>query len=90
MKGLLLKDFYVLKKELRAFLFIVVFFTAFSFLGDNNSFFMFYECIKLDFLSLFSTYALDLHFVSISENTIILDYLKIFYILFRLNIIVKK
>lgn len=52
MKGLLLKDFYVLKKELRAFLFIVVFFTAFSFLGDNNSFFMFYGLIMLPIVNI--------------------------------------
>lgn len=47
MKGLLLKDFYVMKRELRAFFFIIVLFTAFSFVGENNSFFMFYGLIML-------------------------------------------
>lgn len=52
MKGLLLKDFYVLKKELRAFLFIIVLFTAFSFVGENNSFFMFYGLIMLPIVNI--------------------------------------
>lgn len=52
MKGLLLKDFYVMKKELRAFLFIIVFFTAFSFVGENNSFFMFYGLIMLPIVNI--------------------------------------
>lgn len=52
MKGLLLKDFYVMKKELRAFLFVIVIFTAFSFVGENNSFFMFYGLIMLPILNI--------------------------------------
>lgn len=52
MKGLLLKDFYVMKRELRAFLFIIVFFTAFSFVGENNSFFMFYGLIMLPLVNI--------------------------------------
>lgn len=52
MKGLLLKDFYVMKRELRAFLFIIVFFTAFSFVGENNSFFMFYGLIMLPIVNI--------------------------------------
>lgn len=47
MKGLLLKDFYMLKKELRAFFFIIIFFTAFSLLGENNSFFLFYGYVMM-------------------------------------------
>lgn len=52
MKGLLLKDFYVMKKELRAFLFIIVFFTAFSFVGKNNSFFLFYGFIMIPMVTI--------------------------------------
>ncbi len=52
MKGLLLKDLYVMKRELRAFLFIIVFFTAFSFVGKNNSFFMFYGLIMLPIVNI--------------------------------------
>lgn len=52
MKGLLLKDFYVMKKELRAFLFVIVLFTAFSFVGENNSFFMFYGLIMLPIVNI--------------------------------------
>lgn len=52
MKGLLLKDFYVMKKELRAFLFVIVIFTAFSFVGENNSFFMFYGLIMLPIVNI--------------------------------------
>ena len=52
MKGLLLKDFYVMKKELRAFLFIIVFFTAFSFVGENNSFFIFYGLVMLPIVNI--------------------------------------
>ena len=52
MKGLLLKDFYVMKRELRAFFFIIVLFTAFSFVGENNSFFMFYGLIMLPIVNI--------------------------------------
>ena len=70
MKGLLLKDFYVLKKELRAFLFIVVFFTAFSFLGDNNSFFMFYGLIMLPIVNIsLISYDERIHWDSFLETT---------------------
>lgn len=52
MKGLLLKDFYVMKRELRAFFFIIVLFTAFSLVGENNSFFMFYGLIMLPIVNI--------------------------------------
>lgn len=52
MKGLLLKDFYVMKRELRAFLFIIVVFTAISFVGENNSFFMFYGIVMLPIVNI--------------------------------------
>ena len=52
MKGLLLKDLYVMKRELRAFFFIIVLFTAFSFVGENNSFFMFYGLIMLPIVNI--------------------------------------
>lgn len=52
MKGLLLKDLYVMKRELRAFLFIIVGFTAISFVGENNSFFMFYGIVMLPIVNI--------------------------------------
>ncbi len=52
MKGLLLKDLYVMKRELRAFLFIIVVFTAISFVGENNSFFMFYGIVMLPIVNI--------------------------------------
>ena len=52
MKGLLLMDLYVMKRELRAFLFIIVVFTAISFVGENNSFFMFYGIVMLPIVNI--------------------------------------
>ncbi|MGN0487130.1 MAG: ABC-2 transporter permease [Acutalibacteraceae bacterium] len=45
MKGLLLKDFYMLKKYCRAYLLIAVVFIAVSFFSIENMFFVFYPCI---------------------------------------------
>lgn len=45
MKGLLLKDFYMMKKYCRAYLLIVVVFTAVSLVSDDNMFFIFYPCL---------------------------------------------
>lgn len=45
MKGLLLKDFYMLKKYCRAYLLIAVVFIAVSFFSTENMFFVFYPCI---------------------------------------------
>lgn len=45
MKGLLLKDFYMLKKYYRTYLLIVVVFTAASLVGDDNMFFTFYPVL---------------------------------------------
>lgn len=45
MKGLLLKDWYMVKTYCRAYLLIAVAFIALSFLSDNNMFFVFYPCL---------------------------------------------
>jgi len=45
MKGLLLKDWYMMKKYCRMHLFIVAFFLAASFLSQDNLFFVFYPCL---------------------------------------------
>ncbi len=45
MKGLLLKDLYMMKKYCRASLLIAVAFSALSFVGDSNLFFVFYPCM---------------------------------------------
>ncbi len=45
MKGLLLKDWYMVKTYCRAYLLITVVFIAFSFFGENNMFFVFYPCL---------------------------------------------
>lgn len=45
MKGLLLKDWYMMKKYCRAYLLIAVVFIAISFYSDNNLFFVFYPCL---------------------------------------------
>lgn len=45
MKGLLLKDFYLVKKYCRAYLLIAAVFIAVSFVGDDNLFFVFYPCV---------------------------------------------
>lgn len=42
MKGLLLKDLYMLRKYCRTYLLIVVFFTAVSLVSNENTFFVFY------------------------------------------------
>ena len=45
MKGLLLKDWYMLTKYCRSFLLIVVVFIAASLFGEENLFFVFYPCM---------------------------------------------
>ena len=45
MKGLLVKDFYLICKYCRAFILIIAVFVAVSFVGDGNMFFTFYPCI---------------------------------------------
>ena len=45
MKGLLLKDFYMLKKYCRAYLLIAAVFIAVSFFSSENMFVVFYPCI---------------------------------------------
>ncbi len=45
MKGLLLKDLYMMKKYCRSYLIIAVVFIAVSFVSDSNLFFIFYPCM---------------------------------------------
>lgn len=45
MKGLLLKDWYMVKKYCRAYLLIAIVFIAISFFSDDNMFFVFYPCL---------------------------------------------
>ena len=45
MKGLLLKDWYMMKKYCRAYLLIAVVFVAVSLVNDDNMFFVFYPCL---------------------------------------------
>ena len=45
MKGLLLKDWYMMRKYCRSYLFLVIIFIAVSFVGDTNLFFIFYPCM---------------------------------------------
>ncbi len=45
MKGLLLKDLYMTTKYCKAYLLIAVVFTAVSFAGNDNLFFVFYPCL---------------------------------------------
>ncbi len=45
MKGLFLKDLYMMTKYCRAYLIIAVVFIAVSFVGDENLFFVFYPCL---------------------------------------------
>lgn len=45
MKGLLLKDWYVMKKYCRSYVVIAVVFIAVSLVSDENMFFMFYPCL---------------------------------------------
>ena len=45
MKGLLLKDWYMMKKYCRSYLLNAVVFIAVSLVGDNNIFFVFYPCL---------------------------------------------
>lgn len=45
MKGLLLKDCYMMKKYCKAYLLFVVIFIALSFVSNNNMFLVFYPCL---------------------------------------------
>lgn len=45
MKGLLLKDIYMMAKYCRAYLLIAILFIAISFAGNDNMFLVFYPCI---------------------------------------------
>ena len=45
MQGLLLKDWYMIKKYCRAYLLLTVIFTVVSFFGDDNLFLIFYPCL---------------------------------------------
>lgn len=45
MKGLLLKDFYMMKRYCRSYLLIVAVFIAFSLASNDNLFFVFYPCL---------------------------------------------
>lgn len=45
MKGLLLKDWYMMKKNCRPYLFIAVVFIAISFVNGGDMFFVFYPCL---------------------------------------------
>ena len=45
MKGLLLKDWYVAKKNCKSYLFIAALFLAVSLFSDDNLFFVFYPCM---------------------------------------------
>ena len=45
MKGLLLKDLYMMRKYCRSYLLIAVVFIALSFASNQNLFFVFYPCL---------------------------------------------
>lgn len=45
MQGLLLKDWYMIKKYCRAYLLLTVIFTVVSFFGEDNLFLIFYPCL---------------------------------------------
>ena len=45
MKGLFLKDWYMMKKYFRSYIVIAVVFIAVSFVSDDNMFFVFYPCL---------------------------------------------
>lgn len=45
MKGLLLKDWYMVQKYCKSYLFITVLFIAVSLVSDGNMFFVFYPCL---------------------------------------------
>ena len=45
MQGLLLKDWYMIKKYCRAYLLLAIIFTVVSFFGEDNLFLIFYPCL---------------------------------------------
>lgn len=51
MKGLLLKDWYMMKKYCRAYLLIAVVFIAVSLFSNDNMFFVFYPCLLCGMIS---------------------------------------
>lgn len=58
MKGLLMKDFYMLLKYCKIYLFIAVIFIVVSLVNDNDTFFMYYPCLLASVLPV-SLYAFD-------------------------------
>ncbi|MCH5200899.1 MAG: ABC-2 transporter permease [Oscillospiraceae bacterium] len=58
MNGLLIKDFYMLMKYCRIYLFITVVFIGISLVNENNTFFMYYPCLLASILPV-SLYAFD-------------------------------
>ena len=58
MKGLLMKDFYLLVKYCKMYLFIAVIFIGVSLVNDNDTFFMYYPCLLASVLPV-SLYAFD-------------------------------
>ena len=53
MKGLLLKDLYMVKKYCRSYLLIAILFLALSLMSDENMFFVFYPFIFQFFFTFF-------------------------------------
>ncbi|MBR7178458.1 MAG: ABC-2 transporter permease [Oscillospiraceae bacterium] len=51
MKGLLLKDWYMVQKYCKSYLFITVIFIAVSLVSDGNMFFVFYPCLLCGMIS---------------------------------------
>lgn len=58
MSGLLVKDFYMLVKYCKMYLFIAVVFIGISLVNDNDTFFMYYPCLLASVLPV-SLYAFD-------------------------------
>ena len=58
MKGLLMKDFYLLAKYCKMYIFIAVVCIGVSIVNDNNTFFMYYPCLLASVLPV-SLYAFD-------------------------------
>ena len=58
MKGLIIKDCYMLAKYCKMYLFIAAIFIGVSMVNDNNTFFMYYPCLLTSVLPV-SLYAFD-------------------------------
>lgn len=50
MKGLILKDWYLMIKYCKSFLLLIIVFTAVSFSGEENAFFLMYPCVMASML----------------------------------------